>query len=172
LVRTHGPRAIFPLASARQRLFTFNYHHEGGVRYWYIVPASQREALERVYQQQKNSICLDHGHILIDPSIFDKYKIRYYRLTQRPDEIVILAAGALSQSFTEDASWSETIDFALPSWLDDGHANAQTSCSCRSNITSFPTIIDTNIFTPALVQRYISTNLCIIIDDKSSSNIG
>lgn len=170
LTRTHGPCGIFPLASARQRLFTFNYHHVGGTRYWYIIPASEREALERVFEHQANSVCLDHGHILIDPSMFDKYNIRYHRLTQEPNEIVILAAGVLSQSFTGNASWSETIDFALPSWLDDGHSNVQIKCSCKPNLTLFPTVIDTKAFNPVLIQRYIRTCLSIIIDDTSPSH--
>lgn len=172
LIRAHGPGAIFPLASARQRLFSFNYHHEGGIRYWYIIPASERKALEHVFQQSENSGCLDHGQILIDPLMLDKYKISYYRLTQRPHEIVVLAAGTLSQSFTEDAIWSETIDFALPSWIDDGHATALTLCSCQSNIIRVPEIIDVKSFSPTLVQRYITSNLNIITDDKSSSNTG
>lgn len=170
LNRTHGPGGIFPLASARQRLFTFNYHHAGGDRYWYIIPASEREALERIFQQQTNSICIDHGYLLIDPTILDKYNIRYHRLIQKPYEIVILAAGALSQSFTDDASWSETIDFALPSWINDGHSAAKLSCSCQSNLAFFPTIINTNEFNPVLIQRYIRTCLSIIVDDTSPPN--
>ncbi|CAF4925226.1 unnamed protein product, partial [Rotaria socialis] len=55
LIRTHGPGAISPLASGRQRLLSFNYHHEGGVRYWYIVPANERNALERLFHHQKTS---------------------------------------------------------------------------------------------------------------------
>ena len=172
LIRTYGPGAIFPLSTARQRLFTFNYNHEGGIRHWYVIPASEREALERVFRNEKNSICIDHGHILIDPFMFDKYKIRYYRINQQPGTIVILAAGTLSQSFTEDASWNETIDFAMPSWLDDGHANAPQSCSCRADMIPYPSIINTNIFNRTLIQQYISTNLSIFVDDKSSLKTG
>jgi hypothetical protein len=172
LIRTDGPGAIFPLACARQRLFSFNYHHEGGVRYWYIIPASEREALEHAFQGQMTSNCLEHGQVLIDPLMLDKYNIRYYRITQQPNEIVALAAGVLSQSFNGDATWSESIDFALPSWLDDGHASARTSCSCKSNLITTPETIDVKVFNPVLVQQYITNNLHIIIGDKSSPNTG
>jgi len=172
LIRAHEPGAIFPLTSARQRLFTFNYHHEGGVRHWYVIPASEREVLETVYQEQTESICFDHGHILINPLVFHQYRIRYYRLSQRPGEVVVLAAGALSQGFTEDASWNETVDFALPSWINDGHANAQTLYSCKLNKASLPEKINTNIFTPKLIKRYIKTHFTIITDEKPSYNIG
>ncbi|CAF0882781.1 unnamed protein product [Rotaria sordida] len=170
LIRAHGPGAIHPLASAHQRLFSFDYHHGGGLRYWYIVPASERGALEHMFQQEAISLCLEHGQVLIDPLTFDKYRIRYHRLVQHPNEIVVLAAGALSQSFTEDATWSETIDFALPSWLDDGHASAQISCACKLPITSLSKVIDINSFRPELIQCYINTYLNIIIDSKSLSN--
>ncbi len=172
LIRTHGPGAIFPLASTYQRLFSFDYHHEGGVRYWYIVPASEREALQRVFQQQTTSICLEHGRVLIDPFMFDKHKIRYHRLVQYPNEIVVLAAGALSQSFTENATWSETIDFALPSWLDDGHASAETSCACKLPKTSLSKIFDIDLFSREHVEQYIKTYLNTFIDGESSSNTG
>jgi len=172
LIRAHGPGAMFPLASARQRLFSFNYHHAGGVRYWYIVPASERAALERALQQQKTSICLDHGCVLIDPLMFNKYKIRYHRLIQKPNEIVVLAAGALSQSFTENAIWSESVDFALPSWLEDEHANAKISCACRWNIDSLPETIDVKLFNRTVIEQYIRTNLNTAINDKSLSNTG
>ncbi|CAF3473112.1 unnamed protein product [Rotaria socialis] len=169
LIRTHGPGAISPLASGRQRLLSFNYHHEGGVRYWYIVPANERNALERLFHHQKTSACLEHGCILMDPLMFDKYKIRYHRLIQQPNEIIIIGAGALSQSFTDDASWSETIDFALPSWLDDGHAQAQITCDCQLDKTSKSEIIDTKLFSRGIIQRYISSNLNYLTEETSSS---
>lgn len=159
LIRTHGPGAIFPLSTTHQRLFSFNYHHEGGTRYWYIIPASEREGLQRVIQQHMPSTCIDHGHVLVDPLMLDRYKIRYHRIVQHPNEIVILAAGALSQSFTGNATWSETAEFALPSWLADGHASAQTTCRCRLPSTSLSKRIDTKVFTQELVERYITNHL-------------
>ncbi|CAF3795737.1 unnamed protein product [Rotaria socialis] len=101
--------------------------------------------------------------------MFDKYKIRYHRLIQQPNEIIIIGAGALSQSFTDDVSWSETIDFALPSWLDDGHAQAQITCDCQLDKTSKSEIIDTKLFSRGIIQRYISSNLNYLTEETSSS---
>ncbi len=173
LTRALGPGAIFPLASARQRLFSLDYHHEGGVREWYIIPVHEREALQQVLVRQNASICLEHGHLLIDPSVLDKYNIRYHRLVQHPNEFVVLAAGALAQSFTESASWSESIAFALPSWLQDGHAAARASpCTCHFDVVSVPEIIDIGLFRHELVQRYSDTHLSLTIDDASTSSTG
>jgi hypothetical protein len=173
LTRAHGPGAVFPLASAPQRLHSFNFHHEGGFRQWYIIPASERESLQLVTQQQTTSVCLDHGRVLIDPLILDKHKIRYYRLVQYPNEIVVLAPGALSQSFTEKESWYETMDFALPSWINDGHAAASCVSSCTCRLDQFPPpIIDIKLFRRDLVQRYIATNLNTVFDNECSTNSG
>ncbi|CAF1548142.1 unnamed protein product, partial [Rotaria sordida] len=31
--RAHGPGSIFPMTSAQQRLFSIDYHHEGGAHH-------------------------------------------------------------------------------------------------------------------------------------------
>ena len=81
-------------------------------------------------------------------------------LIQHPNEFVVLAAGALAQGFAENASWNETIGFALPSWLQDGHAAAQTlPCNCYLNHASLPEPIDISQFRYELVQRWSTTNL-------------
>ena len=158
--RAHGPGAIFPLASASQRLFSLDYHHEGGAHHWYIIPSGERDALRRLFDSENPTICLDHGQLFIDPSILDKNHIRYHRIIQHPNEFIVLSAGTLAQSFTEDASWNESITFALPSWIDDGHASAPTSL-CQCNITNNPVlkIIDVNLFRHELIQRYIVSHL-------------
>jgi hypothetical protein len=167
LLRAHGPGAIFPLSSADHRLFSIDYHHEGGNRQWYIISPDERQKLELILKHQNSSICLEHKNLLINPSVFDKYHIRYHRLIQHPNEFVVLAAGALAQGFAENTSWNETIGFALPSWLQDGHANAQISpCNCYINRASIPEPIDISQFRYELVQKWSSTNLSFPIDDK------
>ncbi|CAF0719343.1 unnamed protein product [Adineta steineri] len=166
LIRAHGPGAIFPLASTHQHLFSFDYHHGGGLRYWYIIPASERDSLGQIFQRETDSICLEHGNILIDPLMFDKYGIRYHRIVQYPNEIIILAAGALCQSFTENAAWNETIEFALPSWIYDGHANVQISCQCKLPISSLSKTIAEDPFHHDKIQKYIDIYLNIDTDNK------
>jgi len=166
LTRAHGPGAIFPLASARQRLFLLDYHHQGDARHWYIIPAYERETLQKVIQQQNPSICLEHQELLIDPSVLDKHHIRYHRLVQYPNEFVVLAAGALAQSFMKDAGWSESIAFALPNWITDGHASAQNlPCQCNINVVSLPETIDVRLFKHQLIKKYTTRLLNIMNND-------
>ncbi|CAF1151856.1 unnamed protein product [Adineta steineri] len=166
--RAHGSGAIFPLTSAQQRLCSINYHHEGGVHHSYIIPTYERDALQKAISSKTVPICLDHGQLLVDPSILDKHHIRYHRIKQRPNEFVVLAAGTLTQSFTEGASWSESIDFALPGWIEEGRASAATSpCQCDiSNNYSLNTI-DVTLFTHNLIEKYISSHLTNSTDNKS-----
>ncbi len=165
--RAHEPGSIFPLTSAHQRLFSVNYHHEGGAHYWYVIPTSERQVLQKIIGHQNPSICLDHGQILIDPSVLDKNHIRYYRTIQRPNEFIVLSAGTLAQSFTEDASWSESIDFALPGWIEEGYANVSVPpCQCKISQEFLPETIDVRLFTHELIQRYITSHLNIINNDK------
>lgn len=167
--RAHGPGAIFPLTCAQQRLFSLDYHHEGGDHQWYIIPTDQRDALRRVIESENSTTCLDHGQLFIDPSVLDKYRIRYYRIIQHPNEFVILSAGSLAQSFTTDASWSESIAFALPSWINDGHASVPTSsCQCSVSNNFVLKTIDVNLFRYELIQRYVASHLDVTRDEHLS----
>ncbi|UJR13492.1 hypothetical protein I4U23_000506 [Adineta vaga] len=159
LVHSDGPGGIFPLASSLHRLFTFNYHHEGAIRYWYILPSKERERLKTILNQQKTSTCFQHENILINPDLLDKYQISYQRVVQNPHEILILSAGSLHQSFTEDYMCSESIDFALPSWIQDRHAFSHEICSCNLPRNSSINLNIMNNFNHKLLQRYIDDYL-------------
>ncbi len=171
--RAHGPGAIFPLTCAQQRLFSIDYHHEGGAHHWYIIPSYEREVLRRIIDRPNSSICLDHGQLFIDPSVLDKNHIRYHRIIQYPNEFVVVSASTLAQSFTDDASWSESIAFALPSWIVEGHASVPISpCQCNISQNSLSKTIDVTLFKHELMQRYITSILNINIDDKSLTSKG
>ena len=165
--RAHGSGAIYPLAAARQHLFSLDYHHEGGARYWYIIPSCERNNLKTIMNQREYIACLDHEQLLIDPSILDRNNIRYHRIIQRPNEFVVLAAGVLTQSFTNGASWNESIDFALPSWAEEGHASVcAASCQCNTAHDFSSDIIDVSIFTHELIQKYIASHLSMTADPE------
>lgn len=169
LTRAHGPSAIFPLATARQRLFSLVYHHHGGARHWYVIPAYERESLKKLVQKQDSSNCLEHQELLIDPVVLEKYQIRYHRIVQYANEFVVLSAGALTQSFTADANWNESVAFALPSWIEDGHANfCEAPCQCNIKASSIPKMIDVSLFKNELIQKYIDKYLNNVDNDNVS----
>ncbi|UJR12825.1 hypothetical protein I4U23_016999 [Adineta vaga] len=164
--RAHRRDAIFPLSSIYQHLFSVDYHHEGGNHHWYVVPNSQRERLQNIINRENSSICLDHQQIFLHPSFFEKNHIRYHKIIQSRNEFVILSSGALFQSYTEDASWSESIDFALPSWITQHYEHKSSSlCKCHS---SSSILIYRNLFPNDLVQKYIQSLSKSINDNKSN----
>ncbi|CAF0926568.1 unnamed protein product [Adineta steineri] len=168
LKRAHGSGSVFPLTSADQHLFSIDYHHEGGDHHWYVIPDTQRESFKKILEQQNLSIgCFDHGQVFVDPLLLDKNQIRYHKIIQHPNEFVVLSSGTLAQSFTEDSSWSESINFALPSWIQDGHAyNSRSLCQCQISDESYLSkLIDMNLFPRVLVQKYINSS-------ENSINIG
>ncbi|CAF4103471.1 unnamed protein product, partial [Adineta steineri] len=60
----------------QQRLFSLIYHHHnGGYRYWYIVPSYEREKLLKILYQKQFSTCFQHDQLFINPFILDKYHI-------------------------------------------------------------------------------------------------
>jgi hypothetical protein len=170
LVKTHESGGVFPLHSVRQRLFLLDYHHEGGSRYWYIIPAQERDTLRRTLEEKNLSLCQDHGKFLIDPVVLDRCHIRYHRIVQNPNEFVVLAAGVLSQSFTTAASWSESVAFALPSWIDDGHANSLApSCQCNISTDSSSEIIDIGPIRRELMKRDLDVFLNGVFNNDDSA---
>lgn len=166
--RAYQSGAIFPLTCAQQRLFSIDYHHEGADHHWYIMPARERENLRRVIDQQSFPACLDHGQLFIDPSVLDKNHIHYYQTIQHANEFIVLSAGTFAQSFTYGASWSESILFALPSWIENGHASmSMLSCQCNVPGEYLSKAIDITLFKPELIQRYVASCLNVINDGKS-----
>ena len=173
LKRAHGSGAIFPLTCTKQRLFSIDYHHKGGAHHWYIIQNRERDALQRLMERINPSICVDHGELIIDPSVLDKNHIRYQRIVQHPNEFVVLSAGTMAQSFTEDASWSESISFALPSWIEENHANiSDPLCQCNIPHDVLPKTIDLTLFPHELIQRYTTSLLNNIDLDKSITSTG
>ncbi|UJR18571.1 hypothetical protein I4U23_005478 [Adineta vaga] len=165
--RSHGPGAIFPLTSTPHYLFSVDYHHEGGVHHWYIIPAHKRETLRRALSQENYSVCLEHGQILVDPLVLDKHHIPYYRVIQQPNEFVVLSAGTLTQSFAEDSSWHESVAFALPSWVVEGHAYASIPpCHCHASQEYLLQAINMDLFRPEHIQKYITSHLSSIVIDN------
>ncbi|CAF1162180.1 unnamed protein product [Adineta steineri] len=141
LIKAHGPVVIFPLSSNKQDLCQLNYHHEGDA-------------------QTNPSICLGHDEILIDPLLLNKYNIRYKKVIQKPNEILILSGGILSQSFTQNEILCESIHFALPSWFYNEFPKNSSLCHCKlsSNLNKDESI-DLSVYNDESIQGYIQKYL-------------
>ncbi|UJR18773.1 hypothetical protein I4U23_005679 [Adineta vaga] len=176
LIKAYGPGAIFPLSLNKQNLYQFNYHYQGGIRYWYIILSNERIKLENLFKENYPSICLEHDEILIDPLLLNKFNIKYKRIIQKPKEILILSSGIFSQGFAQDEMLSESIHFALPSWFYDHFTKNSSSCHCKlsSNLGTNESI-DLNLYNDKNIQEYIQKYLQINIyqneDSKSDTDI-
>ncbi|CAF0872332.1 unnamed protein product [Adineta steineri] len=172
LIKAHGPGAIFPLSANKQNLYQLNYHHEGGIRYWYIIPSEERKKFEKVFQENKPSICVEHDEIIINPSFFNKFNIKYKKVTQEANEILILASGILSQSFTQDEILCESIHFGLPSWVFDQFTRNSSLCRCKlSSNSNKDEAIDMNLYNDAAIQKYIQKYFQINIHQNKDSEL-
>ncbi|CAF1184521.1 unnamed protein product [Adineta steineri] len=160
LIKAHGSATIFPLSSNKQNLYQLNYHHEGGIRYWYIIPSEERKKFEILFQENNPSICIEHNEIIIDPLLFQKYEIKYKRVIQNSGEILILSAGILSQGFTQDKTICEAIHFALPNYFYDQLNKNSSLCHCMlsSNFNNDESI-DFNLYNDENIQGYIQKYL-------------
>lgn len=166
--RSYKSGGIFPLSCVQHHLFSIDYHHEGSDHHWYIIPNSQRDSLQKLINKTNSLICLDHEQLLIDPFILNKNNIRYHKIIQHQNEFIVLSAGTLTQSFTEDGTWNESISFALPSWIEEDHANIyHLSCQCNIHQDYLLNKIDLNLFRHELIQKYIISQLNIQNHDKS-----
>ncbi|CAF1559809.1 unnamed protein product [Adineta steineri] len=162
LIKAHGPAAIFPLSSNKQNLCQLNYHHEGGLRYWYIIPSEERKKFEDLFKEDHSSICLEHDQILIDPLLFQKYNIKYKKVIQNQNEILILSGGILSQSFTQDEILCESIHFSLPSYFSNQFYKNSSLCHCKlSSSSNQDQSIDLNFYNDENIQKYIQKYLQI-----------
>ncbi|CAF1391337.1 unnamed protein product [Adineta steineri] len=159
LIKAHGPAAIFPLSSNKQNLYQLNYHHEGGIRYWYIIPSEERKKFENIFKETNPSICVQHDQILIDPLLFQKYNIKYKKVIQNSGEILILSGGILSQSFTQHEILCESIHFGLPSCFYNEFTVNSSLCQCKlSSSSNQDESIDLNLYNHENIQKYLQIN--------------
>ena len=156
LAQGHGPGAIFPLAVARHGLPLFVYHHGGGARHWYVIRGQHREALMKLLQKCHGAQCIQHDSLFVDPSVLDKHYIPYRYFVQYPNELLVLDAGVIAQSFTTDVHWSESVPFGLPTWIRNGHAHAyQSLCRCDPPVSMMSDPIDFNLYTEERISHYV-----------------
>ncbi|CAF4274372.1 unnamed protein product, partial [Adineta steineri] len=128
--------------------------------------------LEKVFQENKPSICVEHDEIIINPSFFDKFNIKYKKVTQKVNEILILSCGILSQSFTQDEILCESIHFGLPSWVFDQFTRNSSLCRCKlpSNSNKDESV-DMNLYNDEAIQKYMQKYFQINIHQNKDSEL-
>ncbi|CAF0788052.1 unnamed protein product [Adineta steineri] len=154
--------SIFALHTEEHDLSSMNYMHEGSHKFWYIVPPSHANQLERclldvdILDTSHCQASLRHKTLFPNPfELAQLHNIPVYRIEQCPNEIIIIFPRAYNWGFDGGFNVTESINFALPSWISFG----RSACSCLCQQIGNPVELDMDPFTEENVLIYTQTHL-------------
>jgi hypothetical protein len=164
-------------------LISLNYLHHGAPKIWYIIHPTCYSKFEELVNKLKlfsdiTSSCLSplqHKSLLIKPSFLHIHSIEYYQIEQKLNELVVIFPGTYHFYFDTGFNLSETIKYALPSWLQFQRRSPRL-CSC--SISSSTIMVNRRFFTEEILnkfqQEYLTSPSPTCIDlstGKSKQNI-
>ena len=164
-------------------LISLNYLHHGASKIWYIIHPTSYSKFEELVNKLKlfsdiTSSCLSplqHKSLLIKPSFLHIHSIEYYQIEQKLNELVVIFPGTYHFYFDTGFNLSETIKYALPSWLQFQRRSPRL-CSCA--ISSTTIMVNRRFFTAEILnkfqQEYLTSTAPTCIDlstGKSKQNI-
>ncbi|CAF1367415.1 unnamed protein product [Adineta steineri] len=136
--------------------------HEGSSKFWYIVPSSHADQLEQCLRDVDTldtSHCqasLQHKTLFPNPvELAQLHNIPVYRIEQCPNEIIVIFPRAYNWGFDGGFNVTESINFALPSWIPFGRS--VRSCLCQQ--VGNPVELYMDPFTKENVLTYTQTHL-------------
>lgn len=100
------------------------YLHDGAPKIWYGVPDSQsakfKETLSNIVPSycQKKTIWLLSDTTMVPPNVLTNHGVSLCRTIQNPGEFILVFPKAFTSSICTGYSVSESVYFALNSWLD------------------------------------------------------
>merc|ERR1712083_159375 len=142
----------FGLHIEDKALWAMNMLVYGRPKNWIIAPPSECFALEKKVQeeilpeiQNKTTIgrsnlgpCtqfLRHKTLFLTPKYLSKAKIKFHRVTQRENQMIVVFPGAYHQGYNLGPNIAESVNFGTEEWLQWGkHA---TECGCGRNKEPF-----------------------------------
>ncbi|CAF4097419.1 unnamed protein product, partial [Adineta steineri] len=152
----------FALHTAENDLFSMNYMHEGSSKFWYFIPSSYANQLEQCLQHAdilNTSHCqasLRHKDLFLNPNeLFQLHKIPVYKTEQHPNEIIVTFPRVYHWGFSGGFNVTESVNFALPSWVPFGQLTSSCTCQERDSFVK----IDMKPFHELNIQNYIDTHL-------------
>ncbi|CAF2978239.1 unnamed protein product [Rotaria sp. Silwood2] len=165
-------------------LISFNYLHHGAPKIWYIIHPSCYSKFEELVNKLKvfsdiSSSCLSplqHKSLLIKPSFLQMHSIEYYQVEQKPNELMIIFPGIYHFYFDTGFNLSETVKYALPSWLEFQRRSPRL-CSCTISSSIFDNLnrrFFTNDILDQFQKEYLTSqsSTCIDLskDDDNNTN--
>ncbi|KAK7027350.1 hypothetical protein VNI00_015313 [Paramarasmius palmivorus] len=127
-------RATFAWHVEDMDLHSINYIHFGAPKFWYAVPQGRASALEnamRSYFPKDTSQCsqfLRHKSFLASPGLLAKTSCKPNHCVQHAGEFMITFPRGYHAGFNLGLNCAESVNFALPSWLELG--KVAKACKC------------------------------------------
>ncbi|KAI3647770.1 hypothetical protein MP228_007991 [Amoeboaphelidium protococcarum] len=157
-------------------LYSINYIHFGAPKHWYVVPCEYHEQFKKVAKQlypQASSGCsefLRHKTFMISPQTLEKYGIPVNKCVQKEGEIILTFPHGYHSGFNMGYNCAESVNFALPRWLQIG-AYAQ-SCSCVQDSVKIDVEAVFNVRIKPISKEMIpvSDQMCILCGQSSDQD--
>lgn len=165
-------------------LMSFNYLHYGAPKIWYIISPSSYSKLEEIVNKLKlfsdlSLSCLSplqHKNLLLKPSFLQLHSIEFYKIEQKLNELVIIFPGVYHFYFDTGFNLSETVKYALPSWLEFQRRSPRL-CSC--SLSSLTENLNRRFFTHEILEKFrqeclitkSTTYIDLSLGKNSSKNI-
>lgn len=117
-----------------------NYLHSGDRKVWYAIPSSQRKEMEKLANELGNSDNVNcdnfirHKTLMIPPSTLKKYGIKFSRVEQHKNEIIIIFSGTYHAGFNCGFNIAESINFGSHEWLK--MFPQFKTCNCKGDLNS------------------------------------
>ncbi|RKP00104.1 hypothetical protein CXG81DRAFT_13646, partial [Caulochytrium protostelioides] len=118
-------------------LFSINYIHFGAPKQWYVIPLAQRARFEREAKSFFSGVAahcpefLRHKMSIIHPRHLAARGIRVQKVIQRAGEFIVTFPGGYHQGFNLGFNGAESVNFALPSWIQVG--KQAHYCKCQDD---------------------------------------
>lgn len=141
-------------------LISLNYLHSGAPKIWYIISPSSYLKFEELVNKLKlfsdfSSSCLSplqHKTLLIKPSFLNLHSIEYYKIEQKLNELVVIFPGIYYFYFDTGFNLSETVKYALPSWLEFQRRSPRL-CSCTISLSIIENL-NRRFFTKEILEKF------------------
>ncbi|KAL6071784.1 Lysine (K)-specific demethylase 4A [Balamuthia mandrillaris] len=139
-------KAMFGCHTEDMELFSINYLHFGQPKFWYGVSPTQRERFEGFAQQhyphqyKECSQFLRHKSSMLSPTLLRASNIPVVKGIQEAGHFIITFPGAFHFGFNTGFNCAESVNFALPSWIE--HGLRAKPCTCISDSVT----IDVRLF--------------------------
>ena len=147
-------------------LISLNYLHHGAPKIWYIIHPSSYSKFEELVNRMQfiseiSPSCLSplqHKTLLINPAFLRAHAIEYYQIEQKIRELVVIFPGTYHFYFDTGFNLSETIRYALPSWLTFQRRSPRL-CSCPIAASSTVIRLNRRFFTAEILSKFQAEHL-------------